>query len=176
MTLPPEGHYPAIATPNFDGQLVTFGAAGTKTEEVLVQFRLLEGIYAGTVLGWFGFLTRDAWRLTIRQLRVAGWKGRNLSDVRSLDHVVSVVVKHSLCGRYAHVDWVRELTGPRVRCRNTMTEDRIQRLCDELAAQDDLPGESDGITLEEFKAREGEPEAPRAVVNFPCVGSAAVSG
>lgn len=105
----PAGTYTAKATGSFD-----FGKAAKGTEQVAVEFEILDGPEAGRCLTWFGFFTEATTERTIESLRYAGWQG---DDITTLDGLgsrrVSLVVEHeSYNGKViAKVQWVNRFGG-----------------------------------------------------------------
>lgn len=72
------GNYRARA---LDMQL---GTASTGTEQVAVEFELLDEPHVGMRVPWYGYFTDASAERTMESLRIAGWKSDDLTDKSGL--------------------------------------------------------------------------------------------
>lgn len=86
------------------------GTASNGTEQVGVQFVLLEGPDEGKNITWYGFFTEKTVDRTIESLRLCGWQGDDLSDLTGIDaNDVYLVIAHEENQKgetIARVQWV----------------------------------------------------------------------
>jgi len=104
-----EGEYTAKAT-QWD-----WGFAGTDNKkQVVIQFEIVEGPFAGHVINYYGFFTDKTKQRTIESLRYCGWKNDDIMAMDGMgDLLVRIVVKHEPWeGKVnAKVAWVNRLGG-----------------------------------------------------------------
>jgi hypothetical protein len=123
MALLDAGTYRAKAV---EGRL---GETKTGKEQVAVQFQLLDADPVQTLV-WYGYFTDKTTESTFKALRVAGWKGQDLSDLSDLTKEtpeVHLVVEHEL-GQDGvtrpRVRWVNSAGG--VGIKNAMAGDKAK--------------------------------------------------
>jgi hypothetical protein len=125
----PAGRYRAIA----DGRPMLQESKNGKPY-VAIDFRVLDGEYAGEVVPYQGWLTSEkVEERTIKSLRAAGWKGDDLSDLGELDQEVSITVEHDEYGNRvtAKVAWVN---APRKPLESSKSKSIAERLKAKAAA------------------------------------------
>lgn len=91
------------------------GKASTGTDQVGVDLQILEGPSQGAHVTWYGYFSEAAFERTIESLRLLGWEGDDLSDLRGIDRLeVSIVVEDEadLQGEFRpRVKWINALGG-----------------------------------------------------------------
>jgi hypothetical protein len=60
------------------------GRAGTGSEQVGVQFQILEGPDEAKYITWYGYFTEATTERTLEALRIAGWKGDDFCDLSTI--------------------------------------------------------------------------------------------
>lgn len=113
------GHFVAIAR-GFD-----FGVTGTGTDQIAVQFQIVEGELEGATIVWYGFFSEKAAKRTIESLRFMGWQGVDLSalTIDDLPNEVSIEVgtEADLEGKPRFkVQWVNALGDGAIRLKTKM--------------------------------------------------------
>lgn len=110
----PEGRYmaKAVGTP-------AVGRTKTGTEEVCVEFEILDGPYAKQRLPWYGYFGPKSEDRTINSLLLCGWDGQSMKHWNGISkNTVSITVEHkpSQDGTktFARVAWVNDSNGARV--------------------------------------------------------------
>jgi hypothetical protein len=90
------GNYKAVATP-VEGAYAQLGMSLAGNQQVLVQFKILEGPAMGRTIPWWGSFTDKSWTRTMEALRYCGFKGDDLYELpgQALDQEVGIVVEHS---------------------------------------------------------------------------------
>lgn len=74
------GHYLAR------GVSAALGLSPNKgTEQVAVEFRILEPGHEGQRITWFGYFTDKTFDDTMKSLRACGWEGDSLDDLAGID-------------------------------------------------------------------------------------------
>ena len=132
-----EGYYNArpvrIKDDNGVDVWATFGRASTGTQQVLMQFELIDdGEHKGKKLPWFGFFTEGSWERTVESLRHCGFQGNDLHTLneQKLDQVVSVKVEHETNqsnGRvYVRIAFVNAAGSGAVKLNNPMSRDELR--------------------------------------------------
>jgi hypothetical protein len=95
-----EGRYRAVAVPvDTDSGSVwaQFGLSKeSKSQQVVVNFEILEGEAAGQKIAWFGYFSDKTVDKTMEALRNCGWKSDDIMDcvTSPLEQEVSLVVEH----------------------------------------------------------------------------------
>jgi hypothetical protein len=95
-----------------------------KTEQIAVQFELLDGSHAGHFITWFGYFTEAARDRTFENLRICGWVGDDILTLTGMGSCkVSLVIEdeHYNGKTNSRVRWVNRLGGS-VRMGATMDE------------------------------------------------------
>lgn len=106
------GTYNAIAR---GGQLSESKNKGTP--QVVVQFEVCDAEFAGQTITWTGFFTEKTEDRTLEALRIAGWRGDDITDLSDLSRedvpVVQLVVEEETYeGKvYSRVRWVNKAGG-----------------------------------------------------------------
>lgn len=68
------------------------GQAETGTDQVAIEFEVVEGDFRGSRITWYGFFTDKTEERTLESLRICGWTGTDLSNLTGLDaNVVEIV-------------------------------------------------------------------------------------
>lgn len=84
-------------------------------DQVGVDFVLLEGPDIGKHVTWYGYFTDDSFERTIDSLRLCGWEGDDLSDLRGIEkNDVQLTIAHEpdLQGEIrSRAAWVNGLGG-----------------------------------------------------------------
>lgn len=94
-----------------DGAL---GMTGTGKEQVAIGLEILEGESKGAYVTWHGYFTDATFDRTIESLRLLGWQGTDLADLRGIGTTeVSIVVEHEQYeGKLkARVQWINSPGG-----------------------------------------------------------------
>ena len=68
-------------------ETMIFGHAKSGTEQVAMNFEILNEGFEGQSVGWYGSFVGGATAVTLRQLRDAGWTGESLTDTVGLGDV-----------------------------------------------------------------------------------------
>lgn len=99
-----EGRYKARGV---EGAL---GMTGTGREQVAVLVEVTQGEHAGEQLTWYGYFTEKTVDRTFESLRLLGWEGDDLTDLRGINaNEVSIEVEHeedSEGRKRARVKWI----------------------------------------------------------------------
>lgn len=87
------------------------GQAKTGTDQIGVQFRLLDDPWKGWTLPWYGSFTPDAFPATYEALTACGWRGEQIAtlkqDLRDNTEVSVIVEPEEFEGRWrARIRWV----------------------------------------------------------------------
>ena len=61
------------------------GYAGNGTEQVGIDFQIIEGPSEGQHITWYGFFTDKTTDRTIESLRICGWEGDDLFDLTGIE-------------------------------------------------------------------------------------------
>lgn len=62
-----------------------FGEAGNGSEQIGIDFEIVEGEHKGTHVAYYGSFNGDqATEITIKAMRTAGWRGDNIADLSTL--------------------------------------------------------------------------------------------
>jgi hypothetical protein len=105
----PKGYYTARAV---SGE---FGYSSNKgTEQVAVEFEILDEAHAGERIHWMGFFTDKTTDRTMESLRICGWRTDDVTDLQGIgDNQVQLVVDHEeYDGKVlAKVQWVNRIGG-----------------------------------------------------------------
>lgn len=66
------------------------------TEQVVVNFEILDGASVGSRIAWFGYFSDKTVDRTLEALRICGWKGNDLATAIKgpIDNEVSLVIEH----------------------------------------------------------------------------------
>lgn len=139
----PAGYYPAVAVPiEMDGANVwaQFGESKQKgTKQVVLHFEIMEGEHTGVRLPWFGYFTKDAADRTIESLRIAGFKGDDLSMLPSqvLENRVTIVVEVNEWEgkRQSKIAWVNRPGGGGVRLEKQMAGNDLKTFAAQLKSR-----------------------------------------
>lgn len=166
----PAGTYKAVAMPvEVDGTIsyVQFGTSSgeKKTKQVLVQFEILEGPYAGRKVPWWGYFTQKTYTRTVESLRLCGFKGDDLMDLltQELGNEVSIVTEVSEWNgkTNARVSWINS-AGSGIKMANPMATNDLRAFAAQLKAKvgaiKEVPGK---------KAERGTAPAPEAAEPSP---------
>lgn len=71
------------------------GYTSNDTEQVAIDFELLDEELAGKHITWYGYFTDKTLETTLKSLRTCGWQSDDLSDLSGIDaNEVFVVVAH----------------------------------------------------------------------------------
>src|SRR3954466_6748613 len=85
----PAGTYRARAV---EGAL---GFTSKGTEQIAVQFTVVEGEQKGHYITWYGYFSEKTLERTLESLEYCGWEGDDVSDLIGLDkNEVTIVVEH----------------------------------------------------------------------------------
>lgn len=132
------------------------GYANTGTEQVQVQFKILEGPDEGRDITWWGYFTDKAADRTLKALALAGWDGEDLSVLNGLgnNEVLLVIADDTYNGETRQrVQWINPLQGPISKNKMSTADKaafaakmkgRTIKIQQETASQDD-PDEQDDI-------------------------------
>jgi len=72
------------------------GYSGKNSEQIAVQFEILEGADAGKVITWWGYFSDKAADRTLQDLLKTGWDGEDISVLRGLgDKEVKIKIADS---------------------------------------------------------------------------------
>src|SRR6266403_2415299 len=76
------------------GKTWDFGTTEKGNDQIAVELEIIEGDEKGRRLTWYGYFTDKTEERTIESLRILGWTGDNLADVKDLDaNEVEIVVE-----------------------------------------------------------------------------------
>lgn len=93
MLIPP-GRYRA------QSRKAELGETSTNKEQVGVEFEITDGDLKGTRLVWYGYFTENTTVRTIESLRIAGWRGEDITELGDLARAdaptVELVVEHEV--------------------------------------------------------------------------------
>lgn len=146
------------------------GTAETGTDQVAVEFEVVEGEQKGARITWYGFFTEKTEERTFEALRICGWTGTDLSDLTGLDaNVVELACEpedsqpNPETGEIKtrlRVRWVNRSGG--IVMKNRMDEDKKKVLAAKMKAR---------LAAFDAKARaEGRQSAPPPVRPPPANG------
>lgn len=105
------GTYPAIAIP--EQSALGESSKGTPCVEVRFQFQGPADLY-GQHIVWYGYLSENALKSTVKGLRACGWQGDNLEDLSTIGakEVELVIENEEFDGKTrAKVRWVNQPGG-----------------------------------------------------------------
>lgn len=87
-----------------------FGYSSKKgTEQVAVEFEILDESHQGERITWIGFFTDKTTERTMESLRICGWKTDDVTDLQGItDNEVQLVIDHETFEgkERAKVQWV----------------------------------------------------------------------
>lgn len=140
MALIEDGFYNGVAirTTGEDGEHVArWGFAGkNRTKQVLIYFRITtEGPFAGHVVPWFGYFSKDSARRTVESLRYCGFKGESLMalDSQPLDQEVQLQIETDSYENEkgetktrSRVAWVNSLGAGAMKLKDPMREEDLR--------------------------------------------------
>lgn len=117
------------------GRSAQLGKAGTGTVQVAVELEVIEGNYAGQHATWFGFFTEKTQERTLESLRLLGWQGDDLSDLKGIDRndVKIVVEEETYNGKTtAKVQWINAPGG--MALKDPMSADQAKAFAAKMKA------------------------------------------
>jgi hypothetical protein len=115
-----------------------FGETDKGTEQVAIEFEIVEGEDAGEFITWYGFFTDDTEDRTLESLRNCGWQGDDVTDLQGVGSrkVQLVIEDESYQGKtHSRVRWVNRVGGNGVRLKKTMAPDTKRMLAARLRAK-----------------------------------------
>ncbi len=131
-----------------------FGLTQNKTEQVAVEFEILEGEDAGEFITWYGFFTVDAEDRTLESLRNCGWSSNNVIALEGMGsrRVSLDIGDEEYKGKtHSRVKWVNRLGGNGVKLAIKMDDQARRflaaRLQEKAAAMPSLPPEGEPAKL-----------------------------
>ena len=137
-----QGNYRAVARQmQTDEGLVwaQFSQPKNGTTQVVISFEILDGMWAGRKVAWFGSFSEKAYERTLQALRYCGMKGDDLMTLpdQVLDQEVSIVVEHNEWeGKVtARVAWVNEPGGGGLRLKNPLSKDALRHLAGQMKSR-----------------------------------------
>lgn len=159
----PSGNYLARAVQQeVDGAFVwaQFSESSAGNEQTQIQFEIVEGEHAGRKLLWWGSFSDGAFEITMKALRVMGFKGTNLLELptQAIENEVSLVVIHDdyVGVTKAKVQWVNDPRGGGgVKVSKPVDGDKLRMFAARMAQR-----------AAKFPEVQGEPSTPRV----PAVG------
>lgn len=99
-------------TYNARGVDAQLGMASTGSEQVAVELEITDEGFAGQRITWFGYFTEQTQQRTFESLRLLGWEGDDLSDLRGIDrNPVRVVLENDTYDNKTRLK-VRWINGP----------------------------------------------------------------
>lgn len=145
-----EGRHPAKVI------ALAFGAAKTGTEQIALQFEILDGRDRGSTISWYGALTEKAWEWTLKALAACGWPpgvqldGLGVSHLQSL---VSLVIEHE-SGQddklRARVRWINRPGGGNLTMREPIEGASLRQLAAKWSTHAEQIERYDPIPIPEF--------------------------
>jgi hypothetical protein len=162
--LVPAASYKATAVPvDVDGTTcyAQFGVAAgeKKTKQVLVQFEIIEGPFAGRKVPWWGYFTQNTYTRTIEALRTCGFKGDDLMSLLSqeLTNEVTIVTEISEWqGKSnARVKWINS-SGGGIKMANPMNTNDLRQFAAQMKAKTAAIKEVEGKKAERGAAAQPE--------------------
>lgn len=135
-----DGYYNGVAvrTTGEDGERVArWGFAGkNRTKQVLIYFKITTpGEYAGMVVPWFGYFSKDSARRTVESLRYCGFKGESLLELdrQPLDQEVQLQVETDSYENEkgetktrSRIAWVNSLGAGSIKLKDPMGEAELR--------------------------------------------------
>lgn len=142
------GRYNAVAI-KFDTDegpaYAQFGESSKGTKQVLMQFRILDGDFAGEVLPWFGYFTTKTVDNTLKAMRVCGMKGEDLyslwgANAQELNQQVSIVTELNTNPEngktHARVAWVNSPGGGNgIKLKAPMAKDDMRKFAAQMKSR-----------------------------------------
>jgi hypothetical protein len=156
--LPPGTYLARAVQQEVDGTFVfaQFSESSNGNEQAQIQFEIAEGEHAGRKLLWWGSFSDNAFEITMKALRVMGFKGTNLLELptQSIEQEVNLVVIHDDYGgtTKAKVQWVNSPNGGGgTKVSKSVDGDKLRMFAAKMAAR-----------AAKFPEVQGQPAAARA--------------
>lgn len=139
MDMIPPGNYRAVATPisTESGDCwAQFGETKNHNPQVVLNFEIIEGDYAGRRVAWFGYFTEKTSQRTVEALRYCGFTGDDLAAAvyMPLDQEVQIVIEHEeYNGKWsAKVAWVNRAGGGGFKLDKPMDKNGLSRFAAQM--------------------------------------------
>lgn len=156
----PAAFYSAVAI-KFDTDngptYAQFGESKNGTKQILMQFKILDGDYAGRVVPWFGYFTTKTVDTTLKAMRNCGMKGEDLfslwgANAQELNQVVQIETElneNPENGKvHARVRWVNSVGGGGVKLKKPMTEADMRKFAAQMKGHLKKVAEVEGETAD----------------------------
>lgn len=94
------------------------GYANSGTEQIVVQFEILEGADAGRTMTWWGYFTPKTADNTLKSLLLCGWDGDDISVLKGLGNteVRLTIEDEDYNGeKRQRIRWINPASGPAVK-------------------------------------------------------------
>jgi hypothetical protein len=106
---------------------------GTGTDQVAVEFEIVDGEEKGRRITWYGYFTEKTEERTVEALRIMGWTGGDIAQLNGLDanEVELVIEIDEYDGKErSKVQWVNRVGG--LALKNRLDPARRAQLADRL--------------------------------------------
>jgi hypothetical protein len=109
-----------------------FGESEKGTEQIAVDFEIVDGDERGRRITWYGYFTEKTEERTIESLRICGWVGDDISGIVDLPNEVELVIEpETYEGKTrSRVKWVNRAGGLALKTR--LDEGRKASLAERL--------------------------------------------
>jgi len=146
-----------------------FGESKNGTKQILMQFKILDGDYAGRIVPWFGYFTAKTVDTTLKAMRNCGMKGEDLyalwgANAQELNQVVSIETElneNPENGKvHARVRWVNSLNGGAgIKLKKPMGDTELRKFAAQMKTHLKKAPEVSGPTPSELESADHD-DAP----------------
>jgi len=111
-----------------------WGKTKSGVEQIVIDFKIIEGIHEGERILWYGYFSAGAAERTLKSLRACGWRGSDLSRLGTLDlHVEIIVEGEEYMGKTRQkVKWINQPGSTAL--KNPLADSELKSLAERMKA------------------------------------------